>query len=259
MPLFASVVILGEPTPPEARVPISALSHAAFDALLTRFVDERGRVAYAEWKADVAAVEALHSYLTALGRADLGVPVAQATALSFWINTYNALTLAGVLRVYPTASVRDHTGRVFGFNIWKHLRLHIGGTTLSLSEIEHGVLRALNDPRVHFALVCASNGCPALPRRAYTPSAVDEQLERSATEFLSRPDAVRFDPDRQTVSLSRLFKWYGADFAATPAEQLAALRRFRPASPEWEHLNGDEVRIEYLPYDWKLNDRSGDS
>lgn len=253
--LFAPTVLVGEPCPRESRVPVAAVDHSAFDALLARYVDDLGRVAYTAWKANESDVCALHSYLAALGRADSDAPAAHEAAVAFWINAYNALTLAGVLHVYPTASIRDHTSRLFGFNIWKNLRLHVGGQTLSLSEIEHGVLRMLNDPRVHFALVCASNGCPALARRAYTAETLGEQLEASAREFLRRPDVLRIDPATQVVSLSKLFKWYGTDFGSTPAEQLAALRRFLPAEVNLDQVDKEEAWVEYLPYDWKLNDQ----
>src|SRR5262245_22876966 len=165
LPLFAPTVLLGEPCPPAARVPVAAVDHGPFDSLLAKYVDDKGRVDYARWKASGDDVRALHAYLTAAGRADIDAPAPAEAALAYWINVYNALTLAGILHVYPTTSIRNHTGRVFGFNVWKCLRLHVGGRTLSLLEIEHGVLRALNDPRVHFALVCASNSCPILRPR----------------------------------------------------------------------------------------------
>lgn len=258
-PLFAPTVLLGEPCPPEARVPVVGVSHARFDALLGRYVDDGGRVAYAAWKGSAADLGELHAYLAEVGRADVTLAGATRAAdpaeLAYWINVYNALTLAGVLRVYPTTSVRNHTGRVFGFNMWKNLRLHVGGGTLSLSEIEHNILRGLNEPRVHFALVCGSNGCPALPRHAFTPDAVSEQLDASARAFVARPDAVRVDPVNQVVSLSKLFRWYGDDFGPTPTDWLTLLRRFLPPGAATDQLDADATRVQFLPYDWALNDR----
>lgn len=262
-PLFAPTVRLGEACPAAARVPLADVSHARLDALLSRYVDGSGKVAYAAWKASADDLQELHAYLAEVGRAAVLVPCAPGTErdagapnpaeLAFWINVYNALTLAGVLRVYPTTSVRNHTGRVFGFNMWKHLRLHVAGTTLSLSDIEHTVLRALNDPRVHFALVCASGGCPVLRPRAFTPDAVAAELDESARAFLARPDAVRYEPDRRVVTLSKLFKWYGGDFGASPGEVLDALRRFLPSDAL--PAEGEHVRVTYQPYNWKLNAR----
>ncbi|VTR91094.1 Secreted protein containing DUF547 OS=Rhodopirellula maiorica SM1 GN=RMSM_01751 PE=4 SV=1: DUF547 [Gemmata massiliana] len=256
-PLFAPTVFIGEPYPRENRVPLAEVDHGPFDALLAKFVDSNGRVAYADWKASDADVRALHEYLTAVGRADIDGPAPHESTLAFWINVYNALTLAGILRVYPTTSIRNHTGRVFGFNIWKNLRLHIGDRTFSLSEIEHGVLRLLSDPRVHFALVCASNSCPVLRPRAFTGDTVQHELEASAREFFARPDAVRIDSEKQVVSLSKLFKWYGPDFTSTSADLLTAIRKFLPDAAR-DQIDSMQTQVEFLPYDWKLNDQQGE-
>jgi hypothetical protein len=241
----------------EGGVPLASADHPAFGALLAKYVDGRGHVDYARWKASAADVQALHDYLAALGRADPGAPAPRGAVLAFWINAYNALTLAAVLHLYPTASIRDHAGRAFGFNVWTDVKLHVGGRALSLDDIEHGVLRLMGEPRIHFALVCASNGCPALRPAAYTPGEVDSELDAGARAFFERPDSLRVDPAARTVALSELFKWYGADVADTPAGRLAALRRFLPASGNWEWLGDGGVRVEYLPYDWKLNERGG--
>jgi hypothetical protein len=238
-------------------VPLASVDHSAFGALLAKYVDDRGRVDYARWKATVADVRALHEYLAALGRVGPAAPAPREAALAFWINAYNALTLAAVVHLYPTASIRDHAGRAPGFNVWKDVKLHVGATALSLDDIEHGILRLTGEPRIHFALVCASNGCPALRPAAYTPGGVDSELESSARAFFERSDTLRVDPAARTVALSELFKWYGADFADTPAGRLAALRRFFPASENWDWLDGG-ARREYRPYDWKLNDRGGE-
>lgn len=255
-PLFAPTRFVGAPCATADRVPLASVDHAPLGALLAKYVDANGRVDYAAWKANTGDVGALHAYLAAAGRADVDGPAPRAAALAFWVNVYNALTLAGVLDLYPLASIRDRTNRVVGFNVWKNLRLHVGGRTRSLFEIEHDVLRPLADPRVHFALVCGSNGCPALPRDAYTPDAVNEQLDGSARRFLARPDAVRIDPERREVALSKLFKWYGDDFGPTPADWLTLLRRFLPPELDVDRLDADAATVRFMPYDWSLNDRA---
>jgi hypothetical protein len=235
-------------------VPLARVDHAPLGALLARYVDARGRVDYAAWKACPADVEALHAYLAALGRADPDAPAPRPEALAFWINAYNAFTLAVVLHLYPTASLRDHAGRVFGSNVWTDAKLRVAGRALSLDDIEHSILRLMGDPRIHFALVCASNGCPVLRREAYTAGAIDAELDASARAFFERPGSLGADPAKRTVALSELLKWYGADFADAPAAQVAALRRFFPATGEWDWLDDGDVKVKYLPYDWKLND-----
>ncbi len=238
-----------------AATPLACVGHAAFGALLARYVDDAGRVDYARWKASEDDTRALHAYLADLSGADVAAPAPRAAVLAFWINAYNALTLATVLHLYPTASIRDHAARVFGFNVWKDVKLHVGGRLRSLDDIEHGVLRLMGEPRIHFALVCASTGCPVLRREAYTPDRVDAELDANARAFFGRPDSLKADPDARVVSLSELLKWYGADFATAPAGQVAAVRRFFPATADWDWIDDADVRVEYLPYDWRLNDR----
>jgi hypothetical protein len=238
-------------------VPLGHIDHAPLGALLAKYVDDRGRVAYAAWKAGPADVQTLHDYLGALSGADPDAPAARGAVLAFWVNAYNALTLAAVLHLYPTASVRDHAARAGGFNVWKDVTLRVGPRAYSLDDMEHGILRRLGEPRIHFALVCASNGCPILRREVYTAGGVDAELDANARAFFARPESLSADPAARVVSLSELFRWYGGDFAGTPAGRLAAVRRFFPATADWGWLDGADVRIEYLPYDWKLNDRPG--
>lgn len=245
--------LFGHPAPPE--MPLASVSHAALSELLARYVDAHGCVDYARWKAESADTAALHDYLAALSGANVGAPAPRGAVLAFWINAYNALTLAAVLHLYPTASLRDHAARVFGFNVWKDVKLHVGARLLSLDDIEHGILRLMGEPRIHFALVCASNGCPVLPRAAFSADEVDAELERNARAFFARPEALRADPAARRVALSELLKWYGSDFAGTAAEQLAALRPFFPEG-DWNWLDGD-VHVDFLPYDWSLNERAG--
>jgi hypothetical protein len=240
------------------KVPLADIDHSSFGTLLAKYADERGQVAYAEWKASTADVQALHTYLAALGGADLESPAPRTAVLAFWINAYNALTLAGVLHLYPMASIRDHAARLVGFNVWKDVKLHVGGRAFSLDDIEHDILRVMGEPRVHFALVCASNGCPLLRNRAYTSGRLDAELDANARAFFERPESLRVNPDERVVELSELLKWYGEDFADSPAGQIAALRRFFPTNADWSWLDDSEVRVEYLPYDWKLNDRRGE-
>jgi hypothetical protein len=234
--------------------PVDRVDHAAFGLLLAKYVDDRGRVAYARWKADAADVRALHAYLVSLGGMDPDAPAPRAAKVAFWINAYNAATIAAILHLYPTASIRDHAG-VIGFNVWKDFRLPVGGRLYSLDDLEHDVLRLMGEPRVHFALVCASNWCPALRNRAYTPDGLDGELDADARQFFERPESFRADPDQRVVSLSHLLLQYGTDFAPTPAEQVGALRRFFPQGEGCEWLDGGNVRVEFLPYDWSLNEQ----
>jgi hypothetical protein len=249
----AADVEVNRPCPPGQQFSIDQVDHSTYDALLQRHVDGLGMVDYARWKSTPADLQALQAYLAYLGCVDLDRPASREGTLAFWINAYNAMTLHGILREYPTSSIRNHTAKFAGYNIWKDLLLVVDGTRYSLDDIEHSILRKMGEPRIHLALVCASKGCPQLWNRAYSAYGLDEQLTANGQRFLSRPENFRADPTSRSVSISRLFEWYGTDFAPTPAGQLRALAPMLPPGTEW--AAGPGIRVGYLEYDWSLNDR----
>lgn len=234
------------------RPAVSAVGHDAFDALLKKYVDDKGMVAYASWKASEADVKALDEYLAALGCVDLTKAATKEGQLAYWINAYNAVTIRGILREYPTTSIRNHTAKA-GYDIWKDLLLVADGRSLSLDDIEHQVLRKLGEPRIHFAIVCASIGCPPLRNRAYTADKLGDQLDATAKAFFANPKNLVLDPRARTVHISQLIEWFGKDFAATPAAQLAALRKHFPQPDGAAWVEGAGVTVKYLDYDWGLN------
>ncbi len=253
-PAFAGdEVIVGRPCAKAGRTTIDRVDHAPFDTLLRRYVDDRGLVAYARWKASAGDLQALDAYLDRLGCVDLGAAARREARLAFWINAYNALTIRGILREYPTSSIRNHTARFVGYNIWKDLKLRVDGRAYSLEHMEHEILRKAGEPRIHLALVCASRGCPPLANRAYTADGLGDELTANGRRFLAHPGNFRSDAASKSVHLSQLFEWYGTDFAPTPAEQLRALAPMLPPGAEWATRGA--VRVQYLDYDWSLNDQ----
>ena len=238
------------------RPALAAVDHSSFDALLHKYVDDKGMVAYAKWKASDADVKALDDYLVALGCVNLTKATTKEGQLAFWINAYNAVTIRGILREYPTTSIRNHTVKAFGYNIWKDLLLVVDGRTVSLDDIEHRVLRKLGEPRIHFAIVCASVGCPPLGNRAFTADKLGDQLDETARAFFANPANLKLDPRTRTVEISQIIEWFGKDFAATTPEQLAAVRKYFPRPDEAAWVAGSGVTVKYLNYDWSLNDQS---
>jgi hypothetical protein len=232
---------------------VADLDHSAYDALLQRYVNDQGRVAYAAWKASAADVTALDDYLARLGCVNRARPAPSAAQLAYWVNAYNAVTLRGILREYPTTSIRNHTAK-YGYNLWKDLLLWVDGAEYSLDDVEHAVLRKMGEPRIHFAIVCASVGCPPLRNRAYTAADLDRQLTANAGRFFANPNNFRADAATRTVFLSQLLQWYGTDFGPTPAEQLRVLRRYLPSAETLDWLDGG-ASVRYLDYDWGLNDQ----
>jgi hypothetical protein len=254
--LAGGKVQVGRPCADADRPSLAGVDHAPFDVLLHKYVDGRGMVAYAAWKANADDVQALDDYLARLGCVDLHKPAPKAARLAFWINAYNAVTLRGILREYPTSSIRNHTAKLGGYNIWKDLYLWVDGGNYCLDDIEHKVLRKMGQPLIHFAIVCASHGCPPLWHRAYTAAGLDLELAANARRFFADPANFRADPANATLYFSQLLQWYGGDFAATSAERARRLRPYLPSPDGLGWVEAGNVQVKYLDYDWRLNDQS---
>lgn len=205
---------------------------------------------------DYGAVKADPAYARALGALALARPEALASdaeRIAFWINAYNLAAIKAVLDQYPTKSIRDG-GSLFS-PIWKKKVATVGGTAYSLDDIEHDVLRkAFKEPRVHFAIVCASLSCPDLRAEPFDPARLDAQLDEQAAVFLSNATkGFRPGPDGKTARVSSIFNWFGGDFSASGG--VTAFIRAR-SSPESAGKLGalSDAGLSYLDYDWTLND-----
>ena len=237
------------------RVPVEKIDHSGWDTLLQRYVDERGFVDYAAWKSAAADQQALDGYLRLLSSASLSGKTTREARLAFWINAYNAVTVKGILREYPTSSIRNHTAKLYGYNIWKDLVLPVEGRNYSLEQIEHEVLRKLSEPRIHFAIVCASIGCPRLLNRAYTASELDEQLSVNAKAFFADKTKFTYDARRRTIQVSPILEWFATDFGATTADQMRTIAPYLPDEAAKKLAQSGAANVGYLDYDWNLNDR----
>lgn len=234
----------------QAQTP-ATIGHRLFDQLLRTYVHD-GWVDYQGLGTE--GREAFREYLDALAVADPSGFRDDGERITFWLNAYNALTIAGVLREYPLRSVRDVPG------FFRRLRFKVAGRRLSLDDIEHGILRKeFEEPRIHFALVCASRSCPTLAASAFTRESLDDQLDTVTRGFLSRSKGLQIDREERVLRLSSIFKWYGEDFRTPegPREKEAAviqfISRYVP-EPERAFLGEGRFRVEYLDYDWRLND-----
>ncbi len=193
---------------------------------------------------------ALQDYLKALG----SVPVAKlnrAEQKAYWINLYNALTIATILGHYPVQSIRDIKSGWFSPGPWDLKLTTVDGTRLSLNDIEHRILRPIwHDNRVHYAVNCASLGCPNLQPEPFTAENSERLLDQAARDFVNSPRGARFDGS--SLVLSSIYDWYQVDFGGTESGVLAHLERF--ASPELAarlRTFGGDVTYQY---DWRLND-----
>ena len=237
---------------PAQRVSMDQIEHTQWDQLLKKYVDDDGRVDYQAWHQNSNDRKALKSYLAELGRADGKIKATRPAKLAYWINAYNAVTVEGILRVYPTTSIRNHTPRVAGYNIWKNLLLYSGDQKISLNDIEHKVLRTMNEPRIHFAIVCASIGCPRLLNEAYTAEKLETQLIKNSKDFFARRQNLIVDAAANELKLSSLISWFGSDFGATPKQQLAYLSPYMPEAAQ-KLIRSGNPKLVFLDYDWNLN------
>jgi len=252
----ASTVYVGQKISSNSQISMDQINHSSWDALLKKYVDNDGYVNYKKWHASPSDMQALTAYLNQLSKANLSQPGSKDAKLAFWINAYNAVTVHGILREYPTTSIRNHTAKVFGYNIWKDLQLVVGGKAFSLEGIEHQTLRKMNEPRIHFAIVCASVGCPRLLNQAYTTNQVQKQLDINAKDFFSRSQNFRFDQQNKQFQLSSILSWFGTDFGANQTAQLKTIAPWLPHQAAQNAALQNSVGIQFLDYNWDLNNQA---
>ena len=240
------------------HVGAETFDHSAWDRILKESVNERGEVDYAALK---AKSQPLTSYVARLAaaspenRPDL-FPTRQ-DELAYWINAYNALTTYGVAIKYPVTSVKD-LGFLFGF--FRRADYQLGGKKLSLMTLENGIIRArYAEPRIHFAIVCASLSCPKLSRTAYTAANLNEQLEFQAQQYFRETRNLAIDAKANRITLAAILDWYKGDFekstgTTAPLALLSYARRY--ASPEQQKAIDalKSPRIGFRDYDWSIND-----
>ncbi len=229
------------------RLPVGpgAFPHATLSQLLAEHVDERGRVDYRGLRDNRRELE---RYLVAIAETSPhkapAIFPSREHSLAYWLNAYNAYVLYAITERPNLRSVHDSETDFF---YWQ--RHVFGGEELSLYHLENDVIRAeFADPRIHFALNCASAGCPALPREAFVPARLEEQLARETRKFCA--DATNVRHRGTAIQMSQIFEWFAEDFAKDggPIEFCRKWGRDLPA---------DAAVTSYIPYDWALNVQPG--
>ena len=221
--------------------------HGDWAELLSRHVNQ-GVVDYQGFKKDEAALD---SYLIQLAKTD-PKQLSEQDQLAYWINGYNSYTVKLILDNFkngkPPSSIR-RIGGLFS-NPWKIAFAVMGGTTYTLDNIEHDIIRVrFDEPRIHFAVNCASKSCPILISEAYEGATLDEQLEQSTRDFLENPEHNFLEGD--TLHVSSIFKWYKEDFNDDPLSFF--LTHTVGALQQQLSSREDQIRIKYADYDWSLN------
>jgi Protein of unknown function, DUF547 len=255
----------GVPGAAHAQAPGFDHSHAAWTALLKQHVrlldgGKASQVRYAGFAADRAALKAYTDSLSAVSAGGFQA-FSKPQQMAFLINAYNAFTVELILTRYPKlASIRD-LGSLLS-SPWKPKFIKLLGTEMSLDNIEHDTLRAkgrYDDPRIHFAVNCASIGCPMLREEAFVPERLDAQLDEQALRFLSDRSRNRYADGKLMVS--KIFDWYGGDFklghrgiGSLPAFMARYAEVLADAPADRERIKAQGLDIGFLDYDWKLND-----
>jgi len=225
--------------------------HAPWDRLLKTYVsaadDGVNRFEYKAVTSDDRA--ALQAYLKALEATQVS-ELPRDAQMAFWINLYNALTVEVVLEAYPVGSIREIKNGLFSIGPWGKELVTVEGRELSLNDIEHETLRKQwDDPRIHYAVNCASWSCPNLAARAYTAETLEAMLEEGARDYVNHPRGVWFDQGR--LQVSSIYRWYKEDFGDTDEGVIAHLKIY--AAPELKSKLDTVDHIAGTDYDWTLN------
>ncbi|TGE08644.1 DUF547 domain-containing protein [Hymenobacter fodinae] len=224
----------------------AAFDHSSYDRLLKKYVNEKGQVNYKGLKANQ---KEFNQYLQLLSKNPPTASWSKPEQMAYWINAYNAYTIRLILDHYPVQSIKDIGSKIqipLVTTPWASKFFTIGGNNMSLDEIEHGTLRKkYNDPRIHFALVCASVSCPRLRNEAYTAAQLDRQLDDQGRDFLNNPSKNKVG--KSEAQLSKYFDWYKSDWTENGQSVASWVNRYSTTKMD------PNAKVTYLDYNWNLN------
>lgn len=238
----------------------SKVQENTYTGLLQKYVDSDKQIRYQEWKASSQDVAALQSILFAIAKADTGA-MSPSEKKSFLINAYNAMTidlilshfdetLGGDSSPYPAQrsirNIGNQDAKVWDVYSWK-----VGGQALSLNDVEHKILRPMGDSRIHFAIVCASKGCPPILNRAFSVDDLDQTLDQLADDFVNSGKNTKFNTARNEIKTSHILDWFSEDFVKHFGSVNSFFTKYVTVLPA-DQVQG--MRIRYEPYDWLLNE-----
>jgi hypothetical protein len=230
-------------------VSAAGFDHSIFDRILKTYVNDQGLVDYN----GIAGDPSFKSYMESLKTAHAD-SMSRDGQLAFWINAYNAVTIDKVIKWKPKKSVRETfvpgvwTGTKF-FTSREHT---VAGERYSPDDIEHEILRKqLKEPRIHFTIICASSGCPPLPRFAYTEANVQAKLEDETRKYINSERGTQIDSAKNTLYLSKLFDWFAGDFEYKSGSVLDFIKPYLDENAL--AFVEQQFKIKFIHYDWALN------
>jgi len=241
--IFISLVSCAQP---ESRFYACEVpNHESLSRLLQKHVSTAGFVSYSGFRADSMA---LNAYLGSLSKCLPSATWSRQERLAFWINAYNAFTIKLIIDHYPVKSIKDIGSKLaipFVNSAWDAKFFSIGGVQMSLNEIEHSILRKqFDEPRIHFAIVCASISCPRLLNSAYTASDLENQLHQQTLAFIQ--DSTKNHLSLNRLELSSIFKWFKSDFT-----KHGSLKQF--VAKYADESIAPRAKVDFLEYNWELN------
>ena len=214
------------------------VDHSQWDQLLKKHVNKEGLVNYKGFKSDVSKLD---SYLKILSEKEPTNDWSVQELLAYYINLYNASTVKVIIENYPTKSIKDIDGA------WTKGLVSVGSKELSLGGIENGILRKMNEPRIHFAINCASISCPKLMNEAFTAAKINEQLDRAVKEFIN---SDKNDISASNPKISSIFDWYQKDFKVNGKQDVIGyINKYSKTK-----INTG-APIAYKDYNWNLNEQ----
>ena len=215
---------------------IEYFNHDIFNELLENNISDKGDTNYSGF---IKNKTVFKSYLASLSE---NIPTEKWTTndkLAYWMNAYNAFTIKLIIDNYPTKSIKDIK------NAWGSRFFKLGNKWYNLSDIEHKILRKMNDPRIHFGINCASYSCPPISNKAFTANNVNKELDYLAHQFIN--DKSRNIISENSIQLSKIFQWYAKDFK-TEGSLIDYLNKYSDIT-----INSN-AKKSFKKYDWRLNE-----
>ncbi len=212
------------------------LNYKGFNDLLQKYVTNSGVVNY---KGFINEKDKFDIYLNSLPNNTPNSSWSKNKQLAYWMNVYNAFTIKLIINNYPTNSIKNIK------NPWKKRFIKIGDEYKSLSDIEHRILRKMNDPRIHFGINCASYSCPTLYNKAFTEKTIQKTLDSLTHKFIN--DSKRNSITKMSVDISKIFKWFSNDFKKEDT-LIEFLNKYSEIQIE------ENAKITYKKYNWTLNE-----
>lgn len=213
------------------------MDYKNYNAFLKKYISENGNVDYDKIKINKAELEKIIDEFDATQPVNKNWPKNE--ELAYFINVYNINTIKIVVDNYPTKSIKDIK------NAWDKKFILSGKALLSLSDVEHKILRKMNEPRIHFAINCASFSCPKLENKAFEPKTLDSQLDTATKSFIN--DKTKNIITTKEVQLSEIFNWFGSDFKTKKTSIIDFINKYSTVKID------KKAKVKYLDYNWDLN------